>query len=193
MFLCDFNQFLIYFEDAICNCLPALLQFQAVHFGYVHQKHIHDWCKLASIPSMLVTHLSVFCYWFVIGWLVLISIYMLCLPIDLAPPLPNLPFAARGSPGLYFAKGPKCEKFSGTEGEDFSDVRGLEFCTDGSRIAWVTSKWLVLLLFGHKMIVHWITSKTPYVAIDERGLVRSIHFFLFSCVHKLNSILWTRL
>ena len=36
------------------------------------------------------------------------------------------------------------------------------------------------------------TSKTPYVAIDERGLVRSIHFFLFSCVHKLNSILWTR-
>ena len=28
-----------------------------------------------------------------------------------------------------------------------------------------------------------ITSKTPYVAIDERGLVRSIHLFLFSCVH----------
>ena len=27
------------------------------------------------------------------------------------------------------------------------------------------------------------TSKTPYVAIDERGLVRSIHMFLFSCVH----------
>ena len=27
------------------------------------------------------------------------------------------------------------------------------------------------------------TSKTPYVAIDERGLVRSIHLFLFSCVH----------
>ena len=28
-----------------------------------------------------------------------------------------------------------------------------------------------------------VTSKTPYVAIDERGLVRSIHLFLFSCVH----------
>ena len=27
------------------------------------------------------------------------------------------------------------------------------------------------------------TSKTPYVAIDERGLVRSIHSFVFSCVH----------
>ena len=27
------------------------------------------------------------------------------------------------------------------------------------------------------------TSKTPYVAIDERGLVRNIHLFLFSCVH----------
>ena len=27
-----------------------------------------------------------------------------------------------------------------------------------------------------------LTSKTPYVAIDERGLVRSIPF-LFSCVH----------
>ena len=27
------------------------------------------------------------------------------------------------------------------------------------------------------------TSKTPYVAIDERGLVRSIHLFLFSCVN----------
>ena len=27
------------------------------------------------------------------------------------------------------------------------------------------------------------TSKTPYVAIDERGLVRSIHLFLFPCVH----------
>ena len=27
------------------------------------------------------------------------------------------------------------------------------------------------------------TSKTPYVAIDERGLVRIIHLFLFSCVH----------
>ena len=27
------------------------------------------------------------------------------------------------------------------------------------------------------------TSKTPYVAIDERGLVRSIHLFFFSCVH----------
>ena len=27
-----------------------------------------------------------------------------------------------------------------------------------------------------------ITSKTPYVAIDERGLVRSIHLFLISCV-----------
>ena len=27
------------------------------------------------------------------------------------------------------------------------------------------------------------TSKTPYVAIEERGLVRSIHLFLFSCVH----------
>ena len=27
------------------------------------------------------------------------------------------------------------------------------------------------------------TSETPYVAIDERGLVRSIHLFLFSCVH----------
>ena len=27
------------------------------------------------------------------------------------------------------------------------------------------------------------TSKTPYVAIDERGLVRSIHLFLFSRVH----------
>ena len=27
------------------------------------------------------------------------------------------------------------------------------------------------------------TSKTPYVAIDELGLVRSIHLFLFSCVH----------
>ena len=29
----------------------------------------------------------------------------------------------------------------------------------------------------------YTTSKTPYVAIDERGLVRSIHLFLFSCVH----------
>ena len=29
----------------------------------------------------------------------------------------------------------------------------------------------------------FITSKTPYVAIDERGLVRNIHLFLFSCVH----------
>ena len=28
-----------------------------------------------------------------------------------------------------------------------------------------------------------VTSKTPYVAIDERGLVRSINLFLFSCVH----------
>ena len=28
-----------------------------------------------------------------------------------------------------------------------------------------------------------ITSKTPYVAIDERGLVRSIHLFFVSCVH----------
>ena len=28
-----------------------------------------------------------------------------------------------------------------------------------------------------------LTSKTPYVAIDERGLVRSIHLFLFSCMH----------
>ena len=28
-----------------------------------------------------------------------------------------------------------------------------------------------------------VTSKTPYVAIDERGLVKSIHLFLFSCVH----------
>ena len=27
------------------------------------------------------------------------------------------------------------------------------------------------------------TSKTPYVAIDERGLERSIHLFVFSCVH----------
>ena len=27
------------------------------------------------------------------------------------------------------------------------------------------------------------TSKAPYVAIDERGLVRNIHLFLFSCVH----------
>ena len=27
-----------------------------------------------------------------------------------------------------------------------------------------------------------VPSKTPYVAIDERGLVRSIHLFLFSCV-----------
>ena len=27
------------------------------------------------------------------------------------------------------------------------------------------------------------TSKTPYVAIDERGLVNSIHLFLFSCEH----------
>ena len=27
------------------------------------------------------------------------------------------------------------------------------------------------------------TSKTPYVAIDERGFVRGIHLFLFSCVH----------
>ena len=25
------------------------------------------------------------------------------------------------------------------------------------------------------------TSKTPYVAIDERGLVRSIHLFFFLC------------
>ena len=38
-----------------------------------------------------------------------------------------------------------------------------------------------------------ITSKTPYVAIDEQGLVRSIHLFLFSCMHYLNSILWTKL
>ena len=33
------------------------------------------------------------------------------------------------------------------------------------------------------MFVVTCTSKTPYVAIDERGLVRSIHLFLFSCVH----------
>ena len=29
----------------------------------------------------------------------------------------------------------------------------------------------------------YLTSKTPDVAIDERGLVRSMHLFLFSCVH----------
>ena len=29
----------------------------------------------------------------------------------------------------------------------------------------------------------YFTSKTPYVAIDERGLVRSIHLFLFSFVY----------
>ena len=41
------------------------------------------------------------------------------------------------------------------------------------------------ILSRHEMHVrlHIKTSKTPYVAIDERGLVRSIHLFLFSCVH----------
>ena len=36
--------------------------------------------------------------------------------------------------------------------------------------------------FGHT-VEKIATSKTPYVAIDERGLVNSIHLFLFSCVH----------
>ncbi|KAF0307178.1 Eukaryotic translation initiation factor 2A [Amphibalanus amphitrite] len=54
--------------------------------------------------------------------------------------LPTPVFIARGSPGLYFAKGPKCQPFSGTPDENFSDVRGLEFSSDGSRIAWVTSQ-----------------------------------------------------
>ena len=35
--------------------------------------------------------------------------------------------------------------------------------------------------------------RLTYVSIDERGLVRSIHLFLFSCVHWLNGILWTKL
>ena len=34
-----------------------------------------------------------------------------------------------------------------------------------------------------ELTIHYHTSKTPYVAIDERGLVRNIHLFLFSCVH----------
>ena len=41
----------------------------------------------------------------------------------------------------------------------------------GCALTWCLSAYLVC------------TSKTPYVAIDERDLVRSIHLFLFSCVH----------
>ena len=41
------------------------------------------------------------------------------------------------------------------------------------------SSFVALLILRHFIS----TSKTPYVAIDERGLVRSIHLFLFSCVH----------
>ena len=40
-----------------------------------------------------------------------------------------------------------------------------------------------LTLFPNFPTTYHYTSKTPYVAIDERGLVRSIHLFLFSCVH----------
>ena len=36
---------------------------------------------------------------------------------------------------------------------------------------------------GNSSLDRLKTSKTPYVAIDERGLERSIHLFLFSCVH----------
>ena len=42
------------------------------------------------------------------------------------------------------------------------------------------------MLSAHQMYVSSTrrgTSKTPHVAIDERGLVRSIHLFLFSCLH----------
>ena len=37
--------------------------------------------------------------------------------------------------------------------------------------------------FGEQCTENVNTSKTPYVAIDERGLVRRIHLFLFCCVH----------
>ncbi|XP_037090225.1 eukaryotic translation initiation factor 2A-like [Pollicipes pollicipes] len=53
--------------------------------------------------------------------------------------LPKPVFIARGSPGLLFGQGVKCEPFPGPEGEAFTDCRGLEFSADGSRLAWVTS------------------------------------------------------
>jgi len=67
---------------------------------------------------------------------------------------PTPVFVARGSPGLLFGKGVKCETFCGVEGEDFSDVRGLTFSKDGSRLAWAThtyvrvaetSNWTVIM------------------------------------------------
>ena len=44
-------------------------------------------------------------------------------------------------------------------------------------------KWFRLGIVLCKMRWVYFTSKTPYVAIDERGLVRNIHLFLFSCLH----------
>ena len=44
----------------------------------------------------------------------------------------------------------------------------------------IIHSWSWTVLFLREL---YKTSKTPYVAIDERGLVRSTHLFLFSCVH----------
>ena len=42
---------------------------------------------------------------------------------------------------------------------------------------------IILQRYLAKMPEAITPSKTPYVAIDERGVVRSIHLLLFSCVH----------
>ena len=60
-----------------------------------------------------------------------------------------------------------------------------------NRLRDITSTYLLTIPNGRfvlidkssALVVELFTSKTPYVAIDERGLVRSIHLFLFSCVH----------
>ena len=50
-------------------------------------------------------------------------------------------------------------------------------------ISFIALRALVREIIPNTIPSHIHTSKTPYVAIDERGLVRNIHLFLFSCVH----------
>ena len=54
---------------------------------------------------------------------------------------------------------------------------------DMARASYSTTPLLRSLVHRPQGVILVYTSKTPYVAIDERGLVRSIHLFLFSCVH----------
>ena len=56
-------------------------------------------------------------------------------------------------------------------------VRTVLYCSS----TLVSGSVLLAAWFNNRRLVR--TSKTPYVAIDERGLVRSIHLFLFFCVH----------